>query len=132
MATTIPEDFRDLLTTPCATLATIDSDGRPQLTEVWFLADDDGVALSLNTARWKTRNLMQRPQCALFILDPAGSFRYLEVRGDAEITPDDDYEFADKVGAKYQADLRRIDQPGQRRVVVRIKPTRVNAVDMRR
>jgi hypothetical protein len=50
---------------------------------------------------------------------------------DAEITPDDDYEFADKVGAKYQADPRRIDQPGQRRVVVRIKPTRVNAVDMR-
>jgi PPOX class probable F420-dependent enzyme len=132
MATTIPEDFRDLLTTPCATLATIDSDGRPQLTEVWFLADDDGVALSLNTARWKTKNLMQRPQCTLFILDPAGPFRYLEVRGDAEITPDDDYEFADKVGAKYQADLRRIDQPGQKRVVVRIKPSRVNAVDMRR
>jgi PPOX class probable F420-dependent enzyme len=132
MATNIPEDFRDLLTTPCATLATIDSDGRPQLTEVWFLADDDGVALSLNTARWKTRNLMQRPQCTLFILDPAGPYRYLEVRGDAEVTPDDDYEFADKLGAKYKADLRGIDQPGQRRVVVRIKPTRVNAVDMRR
>lgn len=131
MATSIPEDFRDLLTTACATLATIDSDGRPQLTEVWFLADDDGVALSLNTARWKTKNLMQRPQCTLFILDPAGPFRYLEVRGDADITPDDDYEFADKVGAKYNADLRKIDQPGQRRVVVRIKPTRVNAVDMR-
>jgi PPOX class probable F420-dependent enzyme len=131
MATTIPEDFRDLLTTPCATLATIDSNGRPQLTEVWFLAEDDSVALSLNTARWKTKNLMERPQCALFILDPTGPFRYLEVRGDAEITPDDDYEFADKVGAKYQADLRRIDKPGQRRVVVRIKPTRVNAVDMR-
>jgi PPOX class probable F420-dependent enzyme len=132
MATSIPEDFRDLLTTPCATLATIDSAGRPQLTEVWFLADDDGVALSLNTARWKTRNLMQRPQCTLFILDPAGPYRYLELRGEAEITPDDDYEFADKVGAKYKTDLRRIDQPGQRRVVVRMKPARVNAVDMRR
>jgi PPOX class probable F420-dependent enzyme len=132
MATSIPEVFRDLLSTPCATLATIDPDGRPQLTEVWFLAEGDSLALSLNTARHKTKNLMQRPQCALFILDPAGPFRYLEVRGDAEITPDDDYEFADKVGAKYNADLRRIDQPGQRRVVVRIKPTRVNAVDMRR
>jgi PPOX class probable F420-dependent enzyme len=132
MATSIPEDFHDLLTTPCATLATIDSAGRPQLTEVWFLADDDGVGLSLNTARWKVRNLMQRPQCALFILDPAGPYRYLELRGDAEITPDDDYEFADKLGAKYRADLRQRDQPGQRRVVVRIKPSRVNAVDMRR
>jgi PPOX class probable F420-dependent enzyme len=132
MATTIPDDFRDLLSTQVATLATIDSHGRPQLTEVWFLADGDSVALSLNTARQKVKNLMQRPQCSLFILDPAGPFRYLEVRGDAEITPDDDYEFADKVGAKYQANVRGMDQKGQRRVVVRIKPARVNAVDMRR
>ena len=132
MATTIPEDFRDLLSTPCATLATIDSNGRPQLTEVWFLAEGDSVALSLNTARQKVKNLMARPECTLFILDPAGPFRYLEVRGDAEITADDDYEFADKVGAKYNADVRQMDQPGQRRVAVRIRPARVNAVDMRR
>lgn len=131
MATTIPENFRDLLSTPVATLATIDKNGRPQLTEVWFLDDGDGVALSLNTARQKVKNLLQRPQCSLFILDPAGPYRYLEVRGDAEITPDDEYEFADKVGAKYEADLRRMDKPGEKRVVVRIKPTRVNAVDMR-
>ena len=131
MATTIPENFRDLLSTPVATLATIDRNGRPQLTEVWFLHDGDSVALSLNTARQKVKNLLQRPQCSLFILDPAGPYRYLEVRGDAEITADDDYEFADKVGAKYEADLRRMDKPGEKRVVVRIKPARVNAVDMR-
>jgi PPOX class probable F420-dependent enzyme len=132
MATTIPDDFRDLLSAPCATLATIDKHGRPQLTEIWFLEDGDSVALSLNTARQKVRNLMARPECTLFILDPAGPFRYLELRGDADITPDDDYEFADKLGAKYNADVRQIDQPGQKRVVVRIKLARVNAVDMRR
>jgi len=132
MTTTIPENFRDLLSTPCATLATIDPAGRPQLTEVWFLEDGDSVALSLNTARQKVKNLVARPECSLFILDPAGPFRYLEVRGDAEITADDDYEFADKLGAKYNADVRSMDRPGQHRVVVRIKPARVNAVDMRR
>jgi PPOX class probable F420-dependent enzyme len=131
MTTTIPENFRDLLTADCATLATIGPDGRPQLTEVWFLSDDEGVALSLNTSRQKTKNLMRRPECNLFILDPAGPYRYLELRGDAEVTPDDDYEFADKLGAKYNADLRVMDQPGQQRVVVRIKPVRVNAVNMR-
>jgi cation:H+ antiporter len=131
MTTTIPEDFRDLLSTDCATLATIGPDGRPQLTEVWFLSDDDGVAISLNTSRQKTKNLMRRTECTLFILDPAGPYRYLELRGDAEVTPDDDYEFADKLGAKYKADLRVMDQPGQRRVVVRLKPVRVNAVNMR-
>lgn len=131
MTTTIPENFRDLLSADCATLATIGPDGRPQLTEVWFLADGDSVALSLNDSRQKTKNLLSRQQCTLFILDPAGPHRYLEIRGDAEVTPDDDYVFADRVGAKYHADLRVIDQPGQRRVVVRIKPVRVNAVNMR-
>jgi PPOX class probable F420-dependent enzyme len=132
MPTTIPDNFRDLLSNQCATLATIGPDGRPQLTEIWFLEDGDSVAMSLNTARQKVKNLMDRPECTLFILDPAGPFRYLEVRGDAEITADDDYEFADKVGAKYNADVRQMDQPGQRRVVVRIRPARVNGVDMRR
>ena len=131
MPTTIPDNFRDLLSTPVATLATIGPDGRPQLTEIWFLEDGDSVALSLNTARQKVKNLMARPECTLFILDPAGPFRYLELRGDADITADDDYAFADKLGAKYGADLRQMDQPGQQRVVVRIKLARVNAVDMR-
>jgi len=130
MTTTIPENFRDLLSTDCATLATIAPDGRPQLTEVWFLADGDNVALSLNTTRYKTRNLMRRPECSLFILDPASPYRYLELRGDAEISADDDYEFADKLGAKYNANLRVMDKPGEKRVVVRIRPARVNAVKM--
>jgi PPOX class probable F420-dependent enzyme len=131
MATTIPENFRDLLSAPCATLATIGPDGRPQLSEIWFLEDGDSVAMSLNTTRQKVKNLMARPECTLFILDPAGPFRYLELRGDAEITADDDYEFADQLGAKYNADVRRIDKPGQTRVAVRLKLARVNAVDMR-
>jgi hypothetical protein len=67
----------------------------------------------------------------VFLLDLAVPYRYLEIRGDAEITPDDDYSFADKLGAKYQADLRSRDQPGQSRVKVTIRPVRINAVDMR-
>ena len=43
----------------------------------------------------------------------------------------DDYAFADQLGAKYQADLRTRDHPGESRVKVTIHPTRINAVDMR-
>ena len=75
---------------------------------------------------------MARPGCCLFILDLSVTQRYLEIRGDAEVTPDDDYAFADKVGQKYGVDLRVHDHPGESRVVVRIVPHRVNAVDMRR
>lgn len=126
----IPDSHHDLLESKFATFGTIDPDGRPQLTEVWFLADGDSVAISLNTSRQKTKNLAARPQCSLFILDLEKPMRYLEIRGDAEVTPDDDYSFADRVGQKYGADLRQFDGPGFSRVVVRIKPTRVNAVDM--
>jgi PPOX class probable F420-dependent enzyme len=126
----IPEPYEDLLDSQVATLATIARDGRPQLTEVWFLSDGGTLRLSLNTARQKIKNLRRNPACTLFILDLANPYRYLEVRGDAEITPDDDYAFADRLGAKYGADLRTRDQPGEVRVVVTMRPTKINAVNM--
>jgi PPOX class probable F420-dependent enzyme len=93
----IPESHRDLLDAQFATLATIGPDGRPQLSEVWFLAEDGTVKISLSNARQKTKNLARRPVATVFILDLANPYRYLEIRGDAELTPDDDYSFADKV-----------------------------------
>jgi PPOX class probable F420-dependent enzyme len=131
MTAGIPDSHRDLLQLPVATLATVGPDDRPQLSEVWFLAGDGGdLKLSLNTTRQKVRNLQRRPACTLFLLDLANPYRYLEVRGDAELAPDDDYAFADRLGAKYGADLRRNDEPGDRRVVVTIRPSRIRAVDM--
>jgi PPOX class probable F420-dependent enzyme len=127
----IPASHRDLLDGQFATLGTVGPDGRPQLSEVWFLADGDEVSISLNGTRQKTKNLAANPAVSVFLLDLASPYRYLEIRGDAEITPDDAYAFADRVGAKYQADLRVHDQPGQGRVKVTIRPSRVNAVDMR-
>lgn len=130
--TDFPASHRDLLDSEFATLATIDSAGFPHLTEVIFLFDDDEVRLSLNTARVKTKNLQRRPECSLFILDLADAYRYLEIRGRARVEPDDDYAFADKVGAKYGGlDLRRMDQAGESRVVVTIEPVKIRPVNMR-
>jgi PPOX class probable F420-dependent enzyme len=128
--TTFPESHHDLLDAQVATLGTIDGKGFPQLTEVWFLHDDGELKLSLNSTRLKTRNLSQRPQCSLFVLDLQNPYRYLEVRGTAEIESDDDYAFAGRVGAKYDSDLKVHDNPGESRVVVTIVPENVYAVDM--
>ena len=128
---TIPDSHRDLLDADFATFATIGPDGRPQLSEIWFLAEGDTITTSLNTSRQKTKNLGANPAVTVFLLDLSVPFRYLEIRGDAEIIPDDDYSYADKLAAKYGADLREHDQPGQSRVKVVIHPARVNAVDMR-
>ncbi len=126
--TTIPDSHRDLLNAQVAVLGTIGSSGRPQLSGIWFLAEGDTVKLSLNTARQKLKNLQADAKCSLLIFDPDSPYRYIELRGDAEITPDDDYSFANKVGAKYGgADLRERDNPGETRVVVAIHPTRIVA-----
>lgn len=125
-----PDSHRDLLDAQFASLATIGGDGFPQLTEIWFLHDDGELKLSLNDARLKTRNLRKRPQCSLLLLDLENPYRYLEVRGTARIEPDDDHEFARRLGAKYDADLSEHDKPGEARVVVTIEPANVYAVDM--
>jgi PPOX class probable F420-dependent enzyme len=129
--TDFPTTHADLLDAQIGTLATVSANGIPQQTAVWFLHDDGELKLSLNTARRKTRNLAERPECSLLILDLENPYRYLEVRGRATLVPDDDYTFAKKVGAKYGgADLSEHDGPGDGRVVVTIEPANVYAVDM--
>jgi PPOX class probable F420-dependent enzyme len=130
--TEFPQSHADLLDAQFATLATIGRDGEPQLTEIWFLHEDGELRLSLNTSRLKTKNLKARPQCSLFVLDLENPFRYIDVRGRARIEPDEDYAFADRVGAKYGSDLREHDGPGDSRVVVTLEPSNVFAVDMSR
>ncbi len=125
-----PQSHSDLLEREFATLATLGRDGAPQLSEVWFLFEESALKLSLNTSRQKTKNLIARPQCSLFLLDLQNPYRYLDVRGHARVEPDDDYVFADRVGAKYGSNLRQHDQPGDKRVLVRIEPEKIYAVDM--
>ena len=127
---TIPDSHRDLLEGDVLTLATAGEDGYPQLSEVWFVVEDDQIAMSLNTRRQKVKNLETEPACTVLLLDLQNPYRYLEVRGTAVVVPDEDRAFAEKVGAKYQVDLRERDAPGDRRVIVRIVPVRVNAVDL--
>jgi PPOX class probable F420-dependent enzyme len=128
--TDFPESHRYLLEAQVATLATIDGHGLPQLSEVWFLHDEGEVKTSLNTTRAKTKNLSRRSECSVLILDLENPYKYLEIRGHARIEPDDDYSFARKLGAKYGADVRAHDGPGESRVAITIEPTRIRPVDM--
>ena len=128
-SSTIPASHRDLLdTNQVVVLATNGTDGFPQVTATWFLAEEDGtVKLSLNTARQKTKNLLRDPRATLFFFDPANPYRTLEIRARAEVTPDPDYAFADRFAGRYGgADLRQNDRPGESRVVVSFIPVKVN------
>lgn len=128
-APAVPASHRSLLDAPVGVLGTVGPDGLPQLSAVWFLYEEsDGVLrISLNTIRQKYKNLRKRPQASFLILDPANPYRTIELRGRVEITRDDDYAFAGRLGQKYGGtDLRQIDAPGQRRVVVALRAEKIN------
>ena len=130
-----PEPHRDLLQAPVALLTTVGRDGFPQVTATWFLYDtDDGLLkLWLSTARQKTKNVQRNSKCTLLIMDPASPQRTLEVRGVAEVTDDTERAFVEKYVPKYGEFVRNIgDQPPHHRVVVTLRPTRINVTDMRR
>jgi PPOX class probable F420-dependent enzyme len=79
----IPAAFLDLLTEKkaFANIATIQPDGSPQVTPVWF--DYTGGHIRVNTAkgRVKARNMSVGTKVALSILDPENPYRYIQVRG---------------------------------------------------
>jgi len=127
--TTIPDEYADLLDAQIASLTTIGADGFPQSTVVWFLNDEGKIKISLSNTRLKTKNMLKRPKVSLLIIDPDNPYRYLEVRGTVTATPDPDYTFAKKVGAKYGgADLSAYDEPGSTRLEFVLEPTNAYAV----
>jgi len=82
MAEQIPVDALDLFEKPAlANLATVMPDGTPHLTPVWV--DYDGTHILINTVRGrrKERNMHQRPQVGLTIVDPANPWHWLSIRG---------------------------------------------------
>jgi hypothetical protein len=48
-------------------------------------------------------------RCTFLAFHPASDNCHVEIRGDAVIEPDMDYVFADRIGAKYDFDLRTFD-----------------------
>jgi len=112
--------------TPVVALSTVGSKGTPQTTATWFLLDDDGlVKISLSESRQKLKNLQRSPGASLLFVNPQNPFQTVEIRGAATLTPDDDGALIDKVNAKYNANVRSFDQPGEQRYAVTIHPEKV-------
>lgn len=70
-------------------LATLKRDGRPQLSHVSYLLDDDGlVKISVTADRAKTRNARRDPRVSLSVVGDDW-YRYVVVEGSARIIEDD-------------------------------------------
>ena len=128
----IPEAVNDLLTAKkaFANLATINADGTPQVTPVWF--DWDGSRVRVNTAkgRLKDKNLRRTPSVALSIMDPDNPYRYMQVRGRvAAVTESGADAHIDSLAKKYMGQDRYPHRKaGEVRVIFTIAPDRVQTM----
>ena len=118
---------RDVIgSTPVVALSTTGPQGTPQTTAAWFVLDDDGrVQMSLSESRQKVKNLKRNPGASLLFVNPQNPFQTVEIRGTATLEPDEAGTVIDKVNAKYNANVRNFDQPGEQRYMVTIKPEKV-------
>ena len=106
-------------------VATIREDGTPQVTPVWV--DYDGEHVLFNTAapRAKWKNLKRDPRVTIEVHSLENPYEYVMVSGTAEL--DEDEEAAnrhiDKMSLKYRGVPKyQSHRPGERRVIVRVKP----------
>jgi PPOX class probable F420-dependent enzyme len=131
MSEVIPGKFSDLFDKKVfAGLATVMPDGSPQVTPVWI--DYDGENLLVNTAvgRRKDKNLQRDGRVALMLVDPDNPYRYLEVRGQVvERTHDGADDHINKMAKKYLGkDIYPFRQPGEVRVLYKVRPARVSSM----
>jgi PPOX class probable F420-dependent enzyme len=134
--TVIPDSHRDLLDRPIiAAFATTMPDGHPQVTPVWCNYDGTHVIVNATAGRQKHRNIIDRPQVTLMLVDPLNQFRFMEVRGVVEdIIPDDDGENMNMLALQYTGKPKRygIEAPPREvdeRLLYKIKPLRVNVAN---
>lgn len=131
MSEVIPARFLELFQKKSfGHLATLLPNGTPQTSPVWVDFDDTHVLVNSARGRLKDKNMRQRPQVALSIQDPDDPYRYLEVRGRVvEITEQGAEEHIDRLAKRYLGlDRYPHRQPGEVRVIYKIKPERTSAL----
>lgn len=111
------------------TVVTLRADGSPHATPVWIDTDGDNVLFNTSIGRAKERHLRRDPRVSVTVL-PAEDQQsgYVSVTGTAEITEDGAKEHIDSLAQKYlgQAEYPYL-QPGERRVIVKVKPDKIDA-----
>lgn len=84
MPNPIPEDVREFLAAPrYAVLATINADGMPQQTPIWYELRGDVLYMNTREGRLKWRNMQRDSRASLCVVDGE---RYVTLRGRVTLT----------------------------------------------
>jgi PPOX class probable F420-dependent enzyme len=127
----IPAAFRDLTEKKAfANLATLMSDGSPQVTPVWFDVANGRIRVNTAKGRVKARNMHEGSHVALSILDPDNPYRYMQIRGEVvRMTEQGADAHIDGLAKKYLGkDKYPFRQAGEVRVIYEIEPAAIQTM----
>ena len=110
-----------------AAATTLRSDGSPHTTLVWVDWDGEHVVLNTNEDRLKPKHLRNDPRVNVTVIDRDDPYRWISVTGTAELTHEGAEAHIDRLAKKYRGDDKYDLQPGEQRVLVRVRPERVFA-----
>ena len=109
-------------------IATIREDGSPQATPVWIDYDGENVLVNSAQGRTKVKNIARDPRATVCVL-PAEDQQsgYVMVSGPARIIEEGAFEHINMLAKKYLGeDKYPYLGPGERRVIIEIRPERVD------
>jgi PPOX class probable F420-dependent enzyme len=110
-----------------AFIATLMKDGSPQLSPVWIDVDGDTILVNTAEGRVKHKNVSRDPRVAISVFDSANPYLMVTVRGrvvSQEKTGADSH--IDLMAKKYLGMERYPGRaPGEKRILLRIKPEKV-------
>ena len=114
-------------------LSFLSASGRPLVTPVWFILEDDTLIFNTGEGTAKGRALARDPRVSLCVDLEAPPYAFVQVQGDAELSEDlhELVRTATLIAARYMGPERaeefgkRNGVPGE--LVVRIRPTKVLA-----
>ncbi|HXK34198.1 MAG TPA: PPOX class F420-dependent oxidoreductase [Dehalococcoidia bacterium] len=110
-----------------AYIATINPDGSPQTSPVWIDYDGTHVIVNSEIKRAKVRNVQRDPRVSISVQNPDNPYSYIEIRGRVvDMTEEGAFEDIDRLAKKYLGqDKYPYNKPDDRRVILKIEPTRV-------
>ncbi len=112
------------------TVVTLREDGSPHATPVWIDTDGENVVFNTAIGRAKERHLRRDPRVAVTVLPAADQQSgYVSVTGTAEISEEGAVDHINRMAKKYlDQDTYPYLQPDERRVVVTVKPDKVDSM----